>query len=194
MRSSLQPVSLDYRIIARIPTLIGRGKDAERTADDGTAIGARGTATRTGTGPTAGSYQILALAGAMTARRQSQIWIGSIVVDCRDLPRMIAFWQGALHYVPRDPPEPDGVVLKDPTGRGPNLSLNLTSEGPLDDYRIHLDLYSSNPEEEVVRLLRLGATLKKPAEKGHDFVTLADPDGNLFDVIDKKGWAFGQHA
>ena len=122
------------------------------------------------------------------------IWIGSIVVDCTDLPRMIAFWQEALHYVPRDPPEPDGVVLKDPEGRGPNLSLNKTSEGPLDDYRLHLDLYSSDPEREVERLLRLGATLVGPAKKGHDFVTLADPDGNPFDVIDKKGWASGRHA
>ena len=125
---------------------------------------------------------------------RGSIWIGSIVVDCTDLQRMIAFWQEALHYVPRDSPEPDGVVLKDPEGRGPNLSLNKTSEGPLDDYRLHLDLYSSDPEREVERLLRLGATLVSPAKKGHDFVTLADPDGNPFDVIDKKGWASGRRA
>lgn len=62
----------------------------------------------------------------------------------------------------------------------------------MDDYRLHLDLYTADPEKEVKRLLGLGATLKKTAEKGQDFVTLADPDGNLFDVIDKKGWRFGQ--
>jgi catechol 2,3-dioxygenase-like lactoylglutathione lyase family enzyme len=123
-----------------------------------------------------------------------RIWVGSIVVDCSDLPRMIAFWQEALHYVPRDPPEPDGVVLKDPGGRGPNLSLSRTMEGPLNDYRIHLDLYSSEPESEVERLLHLGATLKRPADETHDFVTLADPDGNLFDVIDKKDWRFGRRS
>ena len=121
-------------------------------------------------------------------------WIGEIVVDCSDLPRMIAFWQEALRYVPRDPPEVDGVILKDPEGRGPNLCLKQTPESPLDDYRIHLDLYSSDPEREVERLLRLGATLKRRAEQGHDYVTLADPDGNLFDVIDKRGWSLGQHA
>ena len=106
------------------------------------------------------------------------------MVDCTDLPRMIAFWSEALHYVPRDPPQPDGVVLKDPDGRGPNLNLNLTGEGPLGEYRLHLDLYATDPVGEVERLLRLGATLRRPAEKGQDFVTLADPDGNLFDVID----------
>jgi len=125
---------------------------------------------------------------------RGKIWVGSIVVDCVDLPRMMAFWQEALHYVPRDPPEPDGVVLKDPTGVGPNLSLNLTSEGPLEDYRLHLDLYSSHPEAEVERLVGLGAKVTRPATKGHDFVTLADPDGNFFDVIDKKGWTQGQRA
>ncbi len=121
-------------------------------------------------------------------------WIGAIVIDCTDLPRMMAFWRDALHYVPRDPPEEDSVVLMDPKGNGPNLSLNLTSEGPLEPYRLHLDLYSSDPEGEVERLLRIGATLKRPAKKGSDFVTLADPDGNLFDVVDKKGWRFGRRA
>ncbi len=127
-----------------------------------------------------------------SVEENGRIWVGSIVVDCSDLPRMLAFWQEALHYVPRDPPEADGVVLKDPKGRGPNLCLSRTTEGPLDDYRIHLDLYSSEPESEVERLLHLGATLERPADETHDFATLADPDGNLFDVIDKKGWRFGQ--
>jgi hypothetical protein len=127
-----------------------------------------------------------------------RIWIGSIVVDCTNLTRMIEFWSEALHYVPRDPPQPDGVILKDPTGHGPNLNLSLSSEGPLEEYRLHLDLYASHPEAEVERLVRLGARVTRPAEGGSDFVTLADPDGNLFDVIDvnwpdaSKEWWFGK--
>jgi catechol 2,3-dioxygenase-like lactoylglutathione lyase family enzyme len=121
-------------------------------------------------------------------------WLGSMVINCTDLPRMIAFWREALEYHPRYPAEADGVVLKDPDDRGPDLELNSTNEGPLRDYRHHLDLYSSEPEGQVDRLLKLGATLERPAEAGHDFVTLADPDGNMFDVIDKKGWSFGQRV
>ena len=128
------------------------------------------------------------------SKGESKTWIGSIVIDCSDFPRMMAFWRETLHYVPREPPEKDSVVLKDPDGHGPNLSLNLTSEGPLEPYRLHLDLYSSDPEREVERVLRLGATLKRPAMEGSDFVTLADPDGNVFDVVDKKGWWFGRRA
>ncbi len=122
------------------------------------------------------------------------LWIGSIVVDCSDLPRMQEFWQAALGYVPRDPPEEDGVVLKDPQGRGPNLSLNRTAGGPLEDYRVHLDLYSSHPTREVERLVALGATVLRPATEGSDFATLGDPEGNPFDVIDKRGWSFGQRV
>jgi len=133
-------------------------------------------------------------------KARPRIWIGSIVVDCTDLPRMIAFWSGALHYVPRSPAQPDGVILKDPTGHGPNLNLSLSSEGPLEDYRLHLDLYATDPVAEVDRLLGLGATMERPAEKGHDFVTLADPDGNLFDIIDvnwpdgTEDWSFGRRV
>ncbi|NNN17218.1 MAG: VOC family protein [Thermoplasmata archaeon] len=124
--------------------------------------------------------------------RQGKLWLGAIVIDCTDLPGMISFWTEALHYIPREPPGPDGVVLKDPEGRGPNLSLYRTREGPLRDYRLHLDLYSSHPEEETQRLIQLGAKLERPMAPGQDFVTLADPDGNLFDVIDKRGWPSGQ--
>ncbi len=109
--------------------------------------------------------------------------IGSIVIDCDDFHRMLAFWQEALHYVPSRPPEGGWVILRDPQGRGPNLSLNLTSEGHLEPYRLHLDLYAEDREGEVRRLLRLGATLHKSPDPGEDFVVLADPDGNLFCVV-----------
>lgn len=138
------------------------------------------------------------MASASTTARPRDLWIGSIVIDCTDLPRMIRFWSQALHYVPRDPPRPDGVVLKDPNGLGPNLNLSLSGEGPLEEYRLHLDLYSTSPLEDVERLLALGAGMKLPAQPGHDFVTLADPDGNLFDVIDVNwpdtttDWYFGK--
>ena len=79
-----------------------------------------------------------------------RVRIGSIVIDCTDFRRMLAFWQEALHYVPKYPPEDGWVILKDPDGRGPNVSLNQTSEGPLDQYRLHLDLYTEDQAGDVV--------------------------------------------
>jgi len=112
--------------------------------------------------------------------------IGSIVIDCTGFERMLGFWQEALHYVPAYPPKNGWVILKDPNGRGPNVSLNLTSEGPLDQYRLHLDLYTDDQAGEVKRLVQLGATLHRTPGRGEDFVVLADPDGNLFCVVDTK--------
>ncbi len=132
------------------------------------------------------------------AHPPARIWVGSIVVDCTHVAEMIAFWSEALHYVPRDPPGPDGVILKDPKGAGPNLNLSRTSELPLNDYRFHLDLYATDPLREVERLVALGAKVVRPPQPGHDFVTLTDPDGNPFDVIDvnwpgtRSDWWFGR--
>jgi hypothetical protein len=44
--------------------------------------------------------------------------IGSIVIHCHEFDRMVAFWQNALHYVPREPAHDGWVVLRDPNGKG----------------------------------------------------------------------------
>jgi catechol 2,3-dioxygenase-like lactoylglutathione lyase family enzyme len=121
-----------------------------------------------------------------------KLWVGSVVMECKEFDRMIAFWCAALGYRTRRPPDEDWAILVDPQERGPSLSLQKVAEGPGPDYRFHLDLYSSDPEGEVQRLVGLGATLLEPAQEGRDFVTLADPDGNPFDVIDNRGWSYGQ--
>lgn len=107
---------------------------------------------------------------------------------------MMEFWSAALGYEAREPPSEDWVVLHDPRASGPNLSLQKVPDGPGGDYRFHLDLYSSDPDGEVQRLLALGASMREPARADRDFVTLADPDGNPFDVIDTRGFAFGQRS
>jgi hypothetical protein len=36
--------------------------------------------------------------------------------------------------------------------------------------------------------------MKELAREDRDFVTLADPDGNPFDVVNARGFAFGQRT
>ena len=113
--------------------------------------------------------------------------IGSIVVNVRDVPRAIAFWAAALDYEPRDPPEPDWVVLRPRDGTGPNLSLNLSESRPEAFPHTHLDLYAAEQGAEVERLVGLGARRVEDwpyPDEQHDFVVLEDPDGNRFCVID----------
>jgi catechol 2,3-dioxygenase-like lactoylglutathione lyase family enzyme len=111
--------------------------------------------------------------------------VGSVVIDCNDLPRMLDFWQSALGYVPREAPQDDWAVLRDPAGRGVNVSLQLVPEPRVGKNRLHLDLYTSRQADEVARLLALGATRHpRGPEPGDDFVSLLDPEGNVFCVVD----------
>ena len=114
--------------------------------------------------------------------------LGSIVIRCRDFEAMSRFWQAALRYVPREAPQDGWVVLTDPNGPKVNLSLQRERELPVNQNLIHLDLYSDDQAGEVQRLLALGATRhpRANATPDEDFVVLADPDGNLFCVVQKR--------
>lgn len=61
---------------------------------------------------------------AQEVAKRAELRIGSIVIRCCEFDRMLAFWQEALRYVPRQPPQDSSAVLRDPAGRGPNLSLD----------------------------------------------------------------------
>jgi hypothetical protein len=112
--------------------------------------------------------------------------IGSIVIDCNEFDKMLAFWQAALHYVLRGPAKGGWVVIRDREGRSPNISLNQVSEKRRGRNRLHLDLYTDNREGEVKRLLKIGATRHPQTyDPDEDFRVLEDPDGNLFCVVQK---------
>src|SRR5260370_16976328 len=107
--------------------------------------------------------------------------IGSIVVRCYQFEKMLAFWQQALHYVPRGPAKSGWGVLRDPEGRGPNVSLDQVPEKRSGKRgRLHLDLYTNNREGEVERLVKLWASRYpwqyKPA---HDFLVFQYPHIHL---------------
>lgn len=95
--------------------------------------------------------------------------------------------QEALRYLPREPPDEGWVVLRDPRGPNVNVSLNRVAEPRAGKSRLHLDLYTEDQAAEVSRLLALGATLhSRTPEPGEDFIVLADPEGNLFCVVDAR--------
>ena len=71
--------------------------------------------------------------------------IGSIVIMCYEFDRMLAFWSEALQYVPREPATDGWVVLRDPAGRAPHVSLNRVSKKRSGRSRLYLDLYTSDP-------------------------------------------------
>ena len=83
--------------------------------------------------------------------------IGSIVIHCHEFDRLLTFWQNVLHYVPRRPPQGGWVVLCDPEDKGPNLSFQAREKRrPVRNW-MHVDLYTDRRDEEVSRLVELGA-------------------------------------
>jgi catechol 2,3-dioxygenase-like lactoylglutathione lyase family enzyme len=116
--------------------------------------------------------------------------VGSVVVGARDVRRAAEFWCRALGYVPRDGEiEETWAVLSPTEGAGPNISVGLSETPPQEFPRVHLDLYAGDAADqaaEVARLIGLGA---RRVDWPHypenaDFVVLADPEDNIFCVID----------
>ncbi|MFJ9038638.1 VOC family protein [Streptomyces sp. NPDC102406] len=116
--------------------------------------------------------------------------LGFPVIGVTDIPRAVAFWTQALHLVVAEEWESETWrTLHHADGSGRALAL-MRSESPAEPHpRLHLDLFTETAEEqraEVERLIGLGAKAVPwdlyPPDP--DFVVLADPDDNIFCVVD----------
>jgi catechol 2,3-dioxygenase-like lactoylglutathione lyase family enzyme len=113
--------------------------------------------------------------------------LATVVINTSDMRRAVDFWCAALGYQPRDATwDPEFMMLQPRDGRGLPVSLQLTEEHPLQPVRVHLDLYTSEQDRQVRRLVGLGASEVTgwPYPPDADFIVLRDPDGNEFCVID----------
>ena len=116
--------------------------------------------------------------------------LGTVVINVQDMRRAVEFWTAALGYARRERDwDPEFMMLIDPAGRQLPVSLQLADGTPKEPVRVHLDLYTSEQERHVERLVTLGATRVSewPYPDDADFIVLRDPDGNEFCVIDHPG-------
>lgn len=108
-----------------------------------------------------------------------------LVLDCTDVAAQARFWTTALGY--RQTGADGQYVNLGPTADsgGPQLLLQGVPEPKTAKIRLHLDLLVEDVDAEVARLEALGAT-RLPAEPfdeyGHQWVVMADPEGNEFCV------------
>ncbi|NUT35455.1 MAG: VOC family protein [Hamadaea sp.] len=114
--------------------------------------------------------------------------IRHITVDCADPYALAGFWSEVTGYArhPSDEPGADQALLVAPEGEGPGLLFSRVPEGRSAKNRIHLDVMPTDGsrDDEVERLKKLGATEHEDHRKpdGTGWVTMADPEGNLFCV------------
>ncbi|MFF8813894.1 VOC family protein [Streptomyces pactum] len=112
--------------------------------------------------------------------------VQNIAIDCANSYELAQFWSKVTGRPldPEDRPgDPEVQVL---LAEGPVLHFNQVPEGKTVKNRIHLCLCpDTSREEEVERLLGLGATLVGDHRNpdGTGWVVLADPEGNEFCVL-----------
>ena len=116
-----------------------------------------------------------------------------LAIDCADPSRLARFWCSVLGYEVQD--EADGIVTIGPPlvlgGENqlgpvpPTLTFARVPEGKTVKNRRHIDLNPTDREqdEEVRRLLDLGARHADVGQGDESWVVLADPEGNEFCVL-----------
>jgi predicted enzyme related to lactoylglutathione lyase len=106
--------------------------------------------------------------------------------DAADAATLANFWASALgrEVAAGADKEYAAVVVDAETTSVPRLVFHQVPEGKSVKNRLHLDLIASDWEAEIARLTSLGATrIGEVEQNGARWVTLADPEGNEFDLI-----------
>lgn len=107
-----------------------------------------------------------------------------IAIDCRDPRTLAGFWKEVLGWE-EDESEDDFVSLKNPEQQWPLLNFAKVPEAKTVKNRLHLDLSprDRSQEEELERLLALGARRADVGQGEVSWVVLADPEGNEFCLL-----------
>jgi predicted enzyme related to lactoylglutathione lyase len=109
-----------------------------------------------------------------------------ISFDAHDAAIVAQFWASTLGRQLADGADAHNAVVLpgDITSTGPRLAFHQVPEGKTAKNRVHLDLTTTELVAETERLQRLGATIVRDvSENGNHWITLADPEGNEFDLI-----------
>ncbi|MFE6912929.1 VOC family protein [Streptomyces rubiginosohelvolus] len=118
-----------------------------------------------------------------------------LAIDCADPLALARFWCSVLDYEVQGVEEGEEVVTigppSVPEGKNrpgpvpPALTFARVPEGKTVKNRLHIDVNPTDREqdEEVERLLALGARRADVGQDGASWVVLTDPEGNEFCVL-----------
>ncbi len=111
----------------------------------------------------------------------------NITVDCSDPAKVARFWAAVTGWectlaYDEIPGQPEFSVGP-PPGGGVRLYFVPVPELKTVKNRIHLDVVpAGSQDEEIARLVELGASLASDQPADGDWVVMADPEGNEFCV------------
>lgn len=111
-----------------------------------------------------------------------QLYVGDITFDVANPEVMAQFWAAALHYEIQEI-TPIWAAIVDPSGKGPRCCFQQVDTPKIGKNRLHLDLFTSDMETEVERLVALGAQKVRTArEDDVVWTVMLDPENNEFCV------------
>jgi predicted enzyme related to lactoylglutathione lyase len=114
----------------------------------------------------------------------------SVSLDCGDAAKLADFWSQVLDRAVDDGASPEFAAIGLEAGgtAGPVWMFHRVPESKKAKNRVHVDFLTPGLEEEVQRVLGLGAThVSDVDENGYQWAVLADPAGNEFCVIAQPG-------
>jgi hypothetical protein len=104
--------------------------------------------------------------------------------DAHDARAAASFWAAALGRPVADGADDDNAAVDaDPAIPGSRIGFHRVPESKTVKNRMHFDLITADFDAEIDRLTGLGATRLNEIKKRGHWATLADPEGNEFDVI-----------
>ncbi|MCM2416074.1 VOC family protein [Streptomyces sp. RKAG290] len=112
--------------------------------------------------------------------------VQNVAIDCVDAYQLARFWSEVLGCPLHPEDGPGELETEVMLPEGPRLHFNQVPEPKTVKSRLHLCLRpETSREEEVERLLNLGATLVADRREpdGAGWAVLADPEGNEFCVL-----------
>ena len=111
--------------------------------------------------------------------------LAHVVIDCRNAAELADFWSQVLER-PVDQDASEFFATVGASGDSPLRPLFMFIQVPEDRVvknRVHPDFHTSDLVAEADRLVGLGAIkVGEFDEYGTRWITLADPEGNVFDV------------
>ncbi len=112
-----------------------------------------------------------------------------ITFDCRDPDALATFWSSATGYRKESVrSSAEYAVVSDLAGLGPALWFNRVPEPKVVKNRVHICLNARSLEEEVRRLIAMGArqSAEHSSGSGKRWVVMTDPEGNEFCLIPRS--------
>jgi catechol-2,3-dioxygenase len=116
----------------------------------------------------------------------TQLRWDAVNLDCADPEKLATFYCALLGVTIRG--RWKRYIGLEPSAQGlPRLVLQGTDDPRPAKNTLHLDLYVASADlldAEVERVVALGArVVEAHSEEGEEWLTLADPEGNLFDLV-----------